>query len=298
MGEIDELRAILALPEDDSAEPEPANGQPQVRADADDDAAVEEDADEAPLSPEELVAEAVRQDAEELGEEAEEAAAADASEPGADEDPELAELREKARLYDEQQLRAAEEQLTAQQTALENEIRARVLAARQHYAAEEARLLDQLDADAENTPNPAAYKRAHRQAIITSVREHEAAWIAQIEADYTTRATALFHERNKPLFAQHLIEHHNLPDDPRLKAELLRVSDINRMPERAEELARMYEQFKAMQRAAQQAQAEAKAKDVKQSQPHPSSVTSRPRRRKPVEYTGSKEELKAILALR
>lgn len=297
MSDRETLRQILSS---DEATPDPGDGQHlEATAATETEAEIEDDD---PLSPEELVAEAVRQDP--ASEESAEAAP-DPIAAATEETPEETETERKARLYDELQLQNQQSELDAKQSELETEIRSRVVAARQHYARELDRLIDKMEADAENTPNPAAYKRAQRPVIIASVKDAEEAWIGQIENDYTTRATAIFHERNRPLFADHLMqwahEEYGLPIDPRVKAQLVK-RDVFSMKDRMDEIVFHYQEWQKHASAADQMVREEQAKTVKRNQPHASSATSKPRRAKPVEYASSgperKKQLAAINALR
>jgi hypothetical protein len=303
-----ELAAVLAMPDHDEPSVDPADGQRLRATDAD---AAEAEADDDLLSPEDLVAEMVRQDRLEAGEDDED----DTDDEDDAEDDEDA-LREKARLYDEWQ--ASKEQAEAEALAnaeqakldrahftLHQQYQQAVTSAKAHYRAEKQKVIARVIDDSHNSPDPDAYRRLHLKAAIDNADQAQDDWIGRLDATYEQgvaqlrgRADELFHERNKPRFARELIAKFGLPDHPTVAADLLRVSDIRRMPERADELRRMHQQFLEMGRIASQGLREERAKTVKLTQPHPNATSSRPARQKPRAYTGAASELAAIEALR
>lgn len=296
MDGVDELKRILALPDDDDGDP-PADGQPLSATAADTDAE-EGDEDEGPLSAADLVAEAVRQDREAQGLEPDEAGAEASDEADEPEEDDLTQLRAqaaRAQQWDAWAEHQARQQAEQQLVSGYERAREQTIA---HYEAEEQRIIENLRRDAYNAADPDAYWNQHYRPVVSGIRAQRDAWLGQIDGVYRARRDEQFHQNNKPLFAKHLIAHFNLPDDERVHAELLRVSDVRRMPERAEELARMRDQFVEMHRMASQAEREVKATRFVAEQAVHSGATGTPRRRKAVSYTGSASELREILALR
>lgn len=318
MSDREELRSILSSEESD---PGPHDGE---RAEEDVVTVAEADEDEThDLSPEALVAESIRQTNEELGLEDEEEADAESDDPAAAEDPaDIAALKEKARLWEAHEAAQAEQAVEAQRQEIiaraqrnEQQREAEKQRFSNHYKNEEIRLLDQLDADAAIQPNPEAYKRLHRQAIIDACRREESLKVRGVDAEYNARYEALnaqyedidkqrkFNE-TKPAYADFLFEKLELPtDDAEIRAEVMRAGNnltgedaLHAMTRRAREIKWMVDRLRAANQTLDQAAREVKAREVKKSQPHPSSATNKPRRAKPVSYDVPASERKKLLA--
>lgn len=328
MSDRDELRDILFNPDagDDAG---PPDGE---RAAVD--AAPESEADEdetLDLSPDELVAESVRQTNAELGIEDEdddaEAATAEAESAEDAEPDELAALREKARLWEEHEAQQATAAIDAQRQAIvaqAQQAQQDLATTKQRYSAfyqnELVRLLAQVDADAENTPNPEAYRRTNRQAAIDNCRRAEALKLAELDQGFQITYDALNAKyeaidqqvklaQQKPAYTDFLFEKLDLPDDPQIRQQILQSGDglqgetaLHAMTRRAREIKWMLDQMASASHTITQAAAEIKGREVKLSQPHPSSATNKPRRAKPVQYAESgperKKQLASILSLR
>lgn len=276
------------------------------------------------LSPEELVAESIRQDREALGEvDADETAEAD-SEDDADAD-DIDDLREKARLWEAHQAQEAEREIQSKFAALQTQDTAN----QQKRDADKAywtdwymgrqltELLERMEADAANSPNPEAYKRAHRQNIIAACRreehlKHEGAdaTYKKQEAELIGQAQQLAAEikatRDKPAYADFLMSHPELDlpvEDLRIREQILLAADglagdaaLASMTRRAREIAWSVKFLKERAQQLTQAAAEVKGREIKLSQPHPSNATSKPRRAKPVQYAQSGPERTKQLA--
>lgn len=322
MSDRDTLRSILFDPEsDDDAGPHDGERAAGV-ASAAPEAAEDETND---LTPEELVAEAVRQTNDELGiadaEDGEgEATPATAAAAGEDAD-DLAALREKARQWDEhlagqaqRDVEAKQQEIVAQAQRNEAEREAKKERYSAFYRNEELRLLAQVDADAANTPDPEAYKRAYRPMAIANCRNDEARELRKIDLEYNSAFEALDQQyraveeqarlaQQRPQFADFLMQKLDLPaDDLEIRAEILRSGgDFATMAERARQIAWMVNRHRQASQQLDQAEREVKAKEVKLSQPHSASSTNTPRRAKPVQYASSgperKRQLAAIMAL-
>ena len=327
MSDREELRSILFGSDDSGADAGPLDGE-RAAVDAADVAEADED-ETNDLSPEELVAESVRQTNAELGIAEPETAEADSEDDAAEDDADVAALKDKARQWDEYQARQAEQAVEDQRQAIIGEARqneqnreTRKQQYREFYRNEELRLLAQVDADAEQAPNPEAYRRTHRQSALDACRRAEDLKLREVDLEFNqhydalnARFEAIDQEvrlaRQKPAYADYLISHPelNLPaDDPEIRAEILRAagnltgeSALGAMTVRAREIAWMVGRLRTASQNLDQAAREVKAREVKHSQPHPATATNAPRRAKPVKYAESgpkrKQELASILAL-
>lgn len=326
----DRLAELRSIQSSDESDPGPHVDE---RAVVDAAPVVEADEDETnDLSPEALVAESVRQTNAELGLEDEDEGEPDAVDASAADEPDdIAALKEKARLWEEHQATLETQRVDADRQAIIAEARQneQTLATtkqryKDFYKKEEIRLLDEVDADAENAPNPRAYRAVHRQAAIDACRRAEELKLAELDQDHKIAYDALNARyeaidqqlkmaQQKPAYADFLMTHPdlNLPaDDAEIRAEILRAGNnltgedaLHAMTRRAREITWMVDRLRAGNQTLVQQAAEVKAKEVKHSQPHPASATNTPRRAKPVEYApegGSKrkQQLSAILAMR
>lgn len=301
-GSVESLRAILAGPETESEPtPAPRDAAPRARAAAIDDDSAEDEEDDGPLTPEERVAEAVRQDREARGEDEEDddegvqAGQADPADPshGLLSDEELEQLRAKAARADELDEEAAYLAATREERELVESANREWEKARQHYRREFVRAVQYVDAEAQKTLDPDAYKAMHMQASIDNVFDAWDAWQRNQAEQVGLKQQALREQRERPLFADFLIEQLDLPNHPAIKEKILRGKTPEDMEERANDLKAMQDQLAAERRANVQVQSEAHADRARLTQVHASSG-GRPPRRKPVEYSGSVDELRAI----
>ncbi len=320
---FEELRSIFSS--DDSGDDDgPLDGE---RASGDAVAVSEADEDETnDLSPEEKVAESVRQTNEELGLDEEEGEAAqtapDAS--AASEPDDIEALKEKARLWEEHQAAEESQKVESQRQEIiakaqenENKRKAETQRYKDHYKNEQIRLLAQVDADAEQAPNPEAYRRIHRQNVIDACRREEDLKIAEVEATCNARYAELNTQfeaidadlqfsQTKPAYADFLMTHPDLKlpaEDAEIRAEILRAAGnlkgeeaLGAMTLRARQIAWDVKFLRERSQSLDQQAREVKAKEVKLSQPHPSTATSSPRRAKPVSYDVPPAERKKLLA--
>ncbi len=322
----EELRNIL-FGDDSGDDPGPLDGE---RAGADTAAVSEAAEDETnDLSPEELVAASVRQTNEELGlEDAEDGEEESAAAADVDEPDDIAALKEKARRWEEYEAQQAERAVESQRQEIiaeaqknESKRKAETQRYKDFYKNEQIRLLAQVDADAEQAPNPEAYRRIHRQNVIDACRREEDLKIAEVEAtcnakyaELNTQFEAIDQQvqlaQQKPAYTDFLFEKLNLPtEDLEIRAEILKAGDgltgedaLSAMTKRAREIAFVVEYLRNKSQELDQTAREVKAREVKKSQPHPASATNAPRRAKPVKYAESgperKKQLAAIFALR
>jgi hypothetical protein len=278
MSELDTLSAILA---EDSVSPEPTDGSPPetVSADAPE---VEE-----PLDPEERVAAALLEGIEDEDAETEE-----------NEPPPVVVPDTEALAMEAMQWRAwkAAEDARAMETQVVSRAEQRIATAEAHYTREEARLLEEMEEHALSSPDPDAYKRLHREAIVRSVRSHERAWINGIAQETQAELQAVRDHNAKPRAAAKLAAEKGLPPDavPRLMV----ANDIRQMFLIADLLVENQNAYQRTVSSAQQKIAEEQAKVVRASNVHPAS-TGRAQSPKPVQYVGSGEEgireLKSLL---
>lgn len=301
-GSVESLRAILAGPETESEPtPTPRADAPRARAAAyEDDSAEDEEDDDSSLSPEERVAEAVRQDREARGEDDDEdetpnAANADPADPshGLLSDEELEQLRAKAARADELDEEAAYLAATREERELVDSANREWEKARQHYRREFVRAVQYVDAEAQKTLDPDAYKAMHMQASIDNVFDAWDAWQRNQAEQVGVKQQALREQRERPIFADFLIEQLDLPNHPAIKEKILRGKTPEDMEERANDLKAMQDQIHRERESVKQTQSEAHADRARLTQVHASSG-GRPPRRKPVEYSGSVDELRAI----
>lgn len=326
MSDREDLRSILFDP-DSGDDAGPYDGE---RAAEDAAAVAEAEEDETNgLSPEELVAESVRQTNEALGIEEPEAAQTAAENPaGADDADDVAALKDKARQWDEYQAAQADQAVESERQVIIGEARqaqqklaTEKLRYKDFYKKEQVRLLDRVDADAAEAPNPDAYRRVHRENVIAACRQAEDLKLAELDEQYAiayddlnTRFEAIDQQarmaQQKPAYTDFLFEKLNLPtDDPEVRQQIMLAGQgvdgeaaLHAMTKRAREIAWTVEYLRTKGQNLDQAAREVKAKEVKKSQPHPASATNTPRRAKPVEYAASgserKKQLASILALR
>jgi hypothetical protein len=310
-GSADELLDIFGPDTDESPDSEPAAEQPRRRAaaaessddesDDEDDFADEEDDDS--LTAEERVAAAVRQDLEEQGllddeEPDEQAAGAE----GEDEDEEET-LEEKVQRLEAEAARAAnydayfaEEEFRTKDKELRDHADREYLRAKRHYAGQVDKAIARVETDAANTADPDAYIRTNRQGAINAVMDAWESWQSRHVAETNTKLEANQRERDRPLFAQYLIEELGLPDSKRVRSELMKKKTVEDMQERAYELQRMQQVFARLHDQNRQAKLETKAHEVAKSQPHPKS-SGKPARRRQTSYKGTADELRYIEAL-
>jgi hypothetical protein len=278
MSELDTLSAILT---EDSVSPEPTDGSPPelVSADAPE---VEET-----LDPEERVAAALREGIEDEDAEVEE-----------DEPPPVVVPDTEALAAEAMQWRAwkAAEDARQAETRIVSDAERRVAAAEAHYTREEARLLEEMEEHALSSPDPDAYKRTHREAIVRSVRAHERAWINGIAQETQATLQAVRDYNAKPQAAAKMAAEKGLP--PEAVPRLMVANDIRQMFLIADLLVENRNAYQRTVSSAQQQIAEERAKGVRSDNIHPGS-TGRARSPKPVKYVGSGDEgireLKSLL---
>lgn len=315
MSDREELRRIEALPDDDSAvAPEPEEAPPQVQAAATEDEAEVED--DGPLSPADLVAESVRQDAEAEGESVEAAAATETPTDPAEATPfddlspdeKIAVLQKRADRADELEAWVTEQEATREEKAVTDEwervqaeARGFAASAKAHFRSERKRLLGQLWIDAQRQSDPDTYYTQNIDRIDAAV---DALYDQQI-ADKATEVQNAKEQlegrwyqtqwqRNQDGFADHLIASLKLAPTSYIKAELLKANRTPEdMEERAEFLQRVQTQFLSSHDKQSQAEREAVNANLKLVSTHPAQG-GKPVRKKPVQYKGTAAELREI----
>lgn len=314
MDEQAELAQILGHTESEDvpevAAPPPADGLPEeITATA----AAEAEGDDEPLSPEERVAELVRQDLERDG------IALDAPDESTPDDPEMLagddaeEDDESTPLIPEPtseeaaQWRAwyAEQKFRDKEAAILSKLEQDVAKSEAHYADQLEELLGDVERDSHGQPDPDAYRKTHRAAVIRAVRASERAWLKSLgekaEGDLQGidgERKAQLVEQARPAWAEKLVADRRLPKS--VIPHLLAIKDPNEMQAVADLLVKARNENANVKRKATQDIKEAKAKEVAANQVHPGS-TGRAPRPKDVQYVGVGEEgmreLAAIMSL-
>ena len=148
-------------------------------------------------------------------------------------------LAEEALTLREQQaqsgVEAVNREIDVAYQSIVGELQQTLSASEQHYRAEKRKRLVAARADAENQPDPDAWFARKADEIDATVSRAQKAWEAEQVAQHEARFQGVRQEKLRPQYAAWLAEQRNLP----LKAieKILQEPNVDRMAERADELA-------------------------------------------------------------
>ncbi len=156
-----------------------------------------------------------------------------------------------------------------------------------HYRAEKRKRLAAARRDAENQPDPDSWFERKADEIDAVVSRAQKAWEADQAAQHEARFQGIRQEKLRPQYAAWLADQRGLPQ--KAVEKILQEPDVNRMGERADELAAWRDSLLTERRKNKQAAAEKEARRVGDGR-IAAPASTRPRPAKVVPIKGDREE--------